>query len=83
MVAMPGLVDSGYIGWLELPLVERLALHLPLALAAAVACMVVLAIAGLRGRWWSRGEMLQYGALAAATAVVVVQLAAWRLIGWA
>ena len=82
MVAMPGLVDSGYIGWLELPLVERLALHLPLALTVLAACMVVLAIASWRGRWWSRGEMLQYGALAAATAVVVVQLAAWRLIGW-
>ena len=79
---MPALVDAGFLGWLTIPLAERLALHLPLALTGAAACLVVLAIAGGRGRWWSRGEMLQYGALATATAAVVVQLAAWRLIGW-
>jgi CubicO group peptidase (beta-lactamase class C family) len=79
---MPGLVDSGFFGWLELPSIWRLALHLPLALAALGACMVVLAGAGWVGRWWSNPVRFQYAVLAGATAVLVVQLAAWRLIGW-
>jgi CubicO group peptidase (beta-lactamase class C family) len=79
---MPALVDSGFLGWLDLPMAQRLALHLPLALAALVACTLVLVAAGWVLRWWSRALRLQYAVLAVAAVAVVAQLAAWRLIGW-
>jgi CubicO group peptidase (beta-lactamase class C family) len=82
IAAVPGLVDSGFLGWLDLPLVERLALHLPLALAALAAGSVVLAVSGSVGRWWSSAVKLQFAALAVAAVALVGQLAAWRLIGW-
>ncbi len=79
---MPALVDSGFLGWLDLPMAQRLALHLPLALAALVACTLVLVAAGWVLRWWSSALRLQYAVLAVAAVAVVAQLAAWRLIGW-
>jgi CubicO group peptidase (beta-lactamase class C family) len=79
---MPGLVDSGFVGWLDLPLAERLAFHLPLVLAIAAAGTVVLAAAGWAERWWSSAVRLQHAALAVATTALVAQLGVWRLIDW-
>jgi CubicO group peptidase (beta-lactamase class C family) len=79
---VPGLVDSGFLGWLDLPLAERLALHLPLTLAVVAAGTVALAALGWVGRWWSTAVRLQYVALAIAAMAFVGQLAVWRLIGW-
>jgi hypothetical protein len=82
VVWMPGLVDSGFIGWLEFPTLQRLALHLPLALAVFTGGTVALTAAGWVRRWWTGAESVQYTVLASAAMVLVVQLAAWRLIGW-
>jgi len=82
VVWMPGLVDSGFLGWLDLPLAQRLALHLPLALAVLGASTLVLEAAGWVLRWWSSALRLQYAVLAVASIAVVAQLAAWQLIGW-
>jgi CubicO group peptidase (beta-lactamase class C family) len=82
ITAMPGLVDSGFLGWLELPIAVRLALHLPLALAFLGACTIALVTSGWVGRWWLRGVRLQYSALAVAAIALVGQFAAWGLIGW-
>jgi CubicO group peptidase (beta-lactamase class C family) len=79
---MPGLVESGFLGWLDFPTAQRLALHLPLALAVLVACTLVLVAAGWVLRWWSSALRFQYAVLAVAGVAVVAQLAAWRLIGW-
>jgi uncharacterized membrane protein YcjF (UPF0283 family) len=79
---MPGIVDSGFLGWLELPGLQRLAFHLPLALTVAGGAAVVLAVAGWTRHWWSAAERLQYAGLAVGTLVLVAQLALWRLIGW-
>jgi hypothetical protein len=82
VAALPGLVDSGFVGWLGLPVALRLALHLPMATAAvgAVLCVVV------AGAWvrhaWPPGARAGMTALALATVALVAQLAAWRLIGW-
>jgi len=80
--AVPGLVDAGFLGWLDLPVVQRLALHLPLALAVLGACTVVFAAVGWVRGWWSSAVRLQYAALAVAVGALVAQLAAWRLIGF-
>jgi CubicO group peptidase (beta-lactamase class C family) len=82
IVWMPGLVDSGFIGWLKLSAPMRLTLHLPLMLAAVTAVTAVMAAAGWVGRWWSGAERSRYTVLAGAAFVLVAQLGAWRLIGW-
>ena len=57
VAAMPGLVDSGFLGGLELSIALRVAaLHLPLALAVPGACTVALVTSAWVGRWWSRAR---------------------------
>jgi len=82
LVAITGLVDSGFLGWLEFPIGQRLLLHLPLALTFAAGCLVVLTAVGWTRRRWGRAGALRYVGLAAASVALVVQLAAWHLIGW-
>ncbi len=82
LAAVPGLVDSGFIGRLELPLAARLVLHVPLALAVATGGLVLLAAVGWARRWWPASDRIRYAALAATAVLLVVLLAAWRLIGW-
>ena len=78
---VPGLVDTGFLGALDLSLAQRLAVHLPLALTVLGASMVVLAASGWIGGWWSRAVRLQYAALAVAAIALVPLLAGWHLIG--
>ncbi|HEX6659224.1 MAG TPA: serine hydrolase domain-containing protein, partial [Ilumatobacter sp.] len=79
---IPGLVDSGFLGGLELSLAWRLALHLPLAVGVLGASMAVLAASGWIGRWWPSTVRLQYAALAVAAVSLGALLAGWDLIGW-
>jgi Beta-lactamase len=79
---IPGIADSGFIGWLSLPLALKLILHLPLAVALLAACMVALTIAAWARGWWRPRSQLRYASLTAAAAVLAIQLAAWHLIGW-
>jgi len=82
VAALPGLVDSGFLGWLEVPIALRLAMHLPLVLAVATGCLVVLTVFGWAGRWSSGAVRLRYATLSVAAIALVVQLSAWGLIGW-
>lgn len=82
IAVLPRLVDSGFLGWLELPLAQRLILHFPLAVTVASACLVALTVFG-----WVKGRrtpaiQLRYAALALASVALTVQLALWNLIGW-
>jgi hypothetical protein len=82
IAVVPRLVDSGFLGWLELPLALRLILHLPLALAVASGCLAALIVAGWARDWQTPAIQLRYAALAAAGVVLTTQLAFWNLIGW-
>jgi CubicO group peptidase (beta-lactamase class C family) len=82
LVALPGLVDSGFLGWLEVPVALRLVFHLPLALAVAAGCLVVLTAIGWSWGWRTRAAQLRYAALVVASVALTAQLAAWHLIGW-
>ena len=82
VAAMPGLVDSGFMGWVDFPIAMRLAFHLPLALAVLGAGTVWVTAAGWVGHWWSGAVRLQYAALALAALALAAQLGAWHLIGW-
>jgi hypothetical protein len=76
------MVDSGFLGWLEIPLPERLLLHLPLALTVLAGCMVALTTAGWVRHWWTTFAGVQYAALSVAAAAAVTLLARWQLVGW-
>ena len=82
IAALPALVDSGFLGWVDFPLAQRLALHLPLGVTVLGGCLAVLASLGWVGRWWLPSVRLQYAALAVAAVALGAQLGAWRLIGW-
>lgn len=82
IVWMPGLVDSGFIGWLDLPMTERLALDMPLALAVLGGISLLLVTVGWARRWLPGAARWQYGALSVAALALVAQLAAWQLTGW-
>jgi CubicO group peptidase (beta-lactamase class C family) len=82
VAVVPGMVDAGFLGWLPLPLVVRLALHAPLALAVLAAVAAVVALAAWGQRRWSNWARIRFTALAIAAVVVALQLGAWRLIGW-
>jgi hypothetical protein len=82
LATMPGLVDSGFLGWLEFATAVRLVLHLPIALTLATACLVVVMAAGRVGGRRTRGVPPRDVALVVASVVLTVQLAAWHLIGW-
>jgi len=82
IAAVPGAVESGFLGWAEFPTVIRLAYHLPLAVALIAALLVALAAIGWARGWWRPGTAPRYVSLTVATVLLVGQLAAWRLIGW-
>jgi hypothetical protein len=79
---LPRIVDAGFLGWLELPPAERLALHLPLALVVLGIATVILVGWGWIARWWSSAVRLQYAALAVTAVAVGALLAGWHLVGW-
>jgi CubicO group peptidase (beta-lactamase class C family) len=82
VLLMPGLVDSGFLGGLKTPVALRLVFHLPLALAVLGCLMAGLSCAVVAGRWGTPEYRLRFVALTIAVALLVGQLAAWRLIGW-
>jgi CubicO group peptidase (beta-lactamase class C family) len=82
LVWKPGLVDAGFLAWLDLSLAERLILHLPLAVVVLGASTAALVGAGWLGDWWSRAVRLQYAGLAGASVALVALLAGWDLVGW-
>src|SRR6478672_10733199 len=79
---LPGLVDTGYAGRLDLSPAEQLAVHLPLALAVVGGSTVVVVASGWARNWWSRAVRLEYATLTVAGIALVPLLAAWDLIGW-
>jgi hypothetical protein len=82
VLVLPGLVDSGFLGGLRAPMALRLVFHLPLALAVLGCLMVGLSCAAVARRWGTVEYRLRFVALTFAVALLVGQLAAWRLIGW-
>ncbi len=82
LVAIPRLVDSGFLGWLEVPLALRLLLHLPLALGVASGCLVVLTALGWARAWQQPAAHWRSVALIVLSVGLTAQLAVWHLIGW-
>ena len=53
ILAMPGLVDVGFLGWMSSPIPVRLAFHLPLAVTLLTLGLAALLVAGGIRRWWT------------------------------
>jgi CubicO group peptidase (beta-lactamase class C family) len=83
IASTPGLADAGFIGWLGMPTVQRLALHLPAVVAFLALSMIVFGAVGLARRWWTLRSGMGYVALTVAAALLTIQLLAWHLVGWA
>jgi hypothetical protein len=81
LVAIPRLIYSGFLGWLEVPLGFKLLLHAPLGLAVCAVALAALAIPAWRQGWWMRGQRWHYTALVVAAVAETTLLASWRLIG--
>jgi hypothetical protein len=82
LAAIPGVIDAGFLGWLELPGVVRVAYHLPLAIAVVAIALVVLAAGAWARGWWRPRSAPRYVALTVAVVLFAAQLVAWRLVGW-
>jgi CubicO group peptidase (beta-lactamase class C family) len=82
IVVVPALTDSGFLGWLDLPLAVRLVFHLPLAVAFLAGSLIALAALAWLRHGWRPAAGPRYAALAVALVVLAGQLALWNLIGW-
>jgi CubicO group peptidase (beta-lactamase class C family) len=81
LVAIPRLIYSGFLGWLALPIWQKLLFHAPLGLAVCAVALVMLAIPAWRQGWWMRGQRWHYTVLVVAVLAETALLANWRLIG--
>jgi hypothetical protein len=81
VIAIPRLIYSGYLGWLPVPLGQKLLFHAPLGLAVCAVALAILAIPAWRQGWWRRGQRWLYTALVVAALAETALLASWRLIG--
>jgi hypothetical protein len=63
IAVVPGLVDSGFIGWLDFPPGQRLVWHLPLAVAVLMVALLAIGTIGWIQDWWARSVRLQYAGL--------------------
>jgi CubicO group peptidase (beta-lactamase class C family) len=82
ILAMPGLVDVGFLGWMKFPIPVRLAFHLPLAVALLTLSLAALLLTGGLRRWWTPPIRPPDAALAVALTALTAQLALWHLVAW-
>jgi CubicO group peptidase (beta-lactamase class C family) len=81
IAALPTIIYSGFLGWLDLPFWLRLLLHAPFALLVAGAAFLILIALGWKNHWWSRGESLYYLTVGLASVTLLFFLGGWHLIG--
>jgi hypothetical protein len=81
LAALPTMIYSGFLGWLELPLWQRLLMHMPFALLMAGAGFLALQVPGWKNHWWSRGERLYFLVVSLTFVTMLLFLDRWHLIG--
>jgi CubicO group peptidase (beta-lactamase class C family) len=83
MIAMmPNIIYSGFLGWLEVPLRQKLLMHAPLAFMLAGTGFLILSVPAWRQAWWPRGERIYYLVFGLASVAALVFLGYWGLIGF-
>ncbi len=81
IIALPTIIYSGFLGWLELPLWQRLLMHMPFALLVAGGGFLALTIPAWKDHWWLRGERIYFLVLSLTSVAVLLFLYQWNLIG--
>jgi hypothetical protein len=81
VMAMPTIIYSGFLGWLELPLWQRVLMHAPLAFLVTGACFLALNVPAWKNRWWSQAESIRFLVFDLALIALLLFLSYWRLIG--
>lgn len=81
IAALPTIIYSGFLGWLELPLWQRLLMHMPFALLLAETGFVALTLPAWKHRWWMLGERIYFLVLSLTSAALLLLLLHWHLIG--
>ena len=81
IVALPTIIYSGFLGWLDLPLWQRLLMHMPFALLLTGVGFLALQIPAWKNQWWSRGERAYFLAYSLTCVAVLLFLNQWHLIG--
>jgi CubicO group peptidase (beta-lactamase class C family) len=81
IVAMPTIIYSGFLGWLHLPLWQRLLMHMPFALLIAGIGLLAMNVPAWKNRWWSRGERIYLLAASFTSVAMLLLLNHWHLIG--
>jgi hypothetical protein len=83
LAVFPRMIYSGFLGWLDLAVWQRLLLHAPLGLLVCTVALAAMAVWGWRQGWWRGRQRWLHSALIAAALVEISFLAAWGLIGLA
>jgi CubicO group peptidase (beta-lactamase class C family) len=81
VIALPMIIYSGFLGWLELPLWQRVLMHAPLAFLVTGAGFLALNVPAWKNRWWSRTESIHFLVFDLAFIAVLLFFSYWRLIG--
>jgi CubicO group peptidase (beta-lactamase class C family) len=81
LIALPRLIYSGFIGWLDVPVAMKLWLYTPLGLLVCTVALAVLMGWGWKQGWWKPRQRRAQTALVAAALVQVSFLGVWGLIG--
>jgi hypothetical protein len=81
IATLPTIIYSGFLGWLELPLWQRLMMHTPFALLVTGIGFLALNVPAWKKAWWSRGERIYFLAFGLSSAAAIILLGYWRLIG--
>jgi hypothetical protein len=81
VTALPMIIYSGFLGWLELPLWQRVLMHTPLAFLVTGASFLALNILAWKNRWWSLPERIRFLVFDLAFIVMLLFFSYWRLIG--
>jgi CubicO group peptidase (beta-lactamase class C family) len=81
LVIYPRMIYSGFMGWLDLGVGQRLLLHAPLGLVVCTVALAAMAVWGWRQGWWRGHQRWIHSALIAAALVEISFLATWGLIG--
>jgi hypothetical protein len=82
ILAIPGVVDVGFLGSMESPIPVRLAFHLPLAVTLLTLGLASLLVAGALRRWWTPRIRPRDAALAVVLTALAAQLVSWHLVAW-
>jgi CubicO group peptidase (beta-lactamase class C family) len=81
VTVMPMIIYSGFLGWLELPLWQRLLMHAPLVFLVTGAGFLALNVVAWENRWWLLKERKLFLVFDLAFIVVLLFFSYWHLIG--